>query len=69
MLPWRPELCVGRLPTAPDAVDLGHPDRTVDEAVAAGARTLVVGLANLGGDSEESWLVAWLVGVPARAGL
>lgn len=46
---WRPELCVGqyRLPGA--SIDLGLPDLSFEEAVAAGARTLIYGVANAGG--------------------
>lgn len=70
---WRRELCVGqyRPPGAP--VDLGLPDLTPAAAVAAGARTLVVGIANDGGYIDEAWvpeIVAALeAGLDVAAGL
>ena len=44
---WRPDWCVDQLRL---------PDMTIREAVAAGARTLVVGVANRGGVIGESWI-------------
>lgn len=67
VLQWRPELCVGQLRMTPDAFDLGLPDQTVDEAVAAGAHTLVVGVVNLGGHIEQSWVSVLVEAL--RAGL
>jgi uncharacterized NAD-dependent epimerase/dehydratase family protein len=53
---WRPELCIGqhRLPGA--TVDVGLPDMSLEQAVAAGARTLVIGIVNVGGYIAESWI-------------
>jgi uncharacterized NAD-dependent epimerase/dehydratase family protein len=50
---WRPEQCVGQVRTDPDGVSLGLPDMTMAEGFAAGARTLVVGVANAGGIMAE----------------
>ncbi|MFK7853368.1 MAG: N-acetyltransferase DgcN [Granulosicoccus sp.] len=52
---WRPEHCVGQLRQEGCNADLGLPDVTVEEAVAAGAQTLVVGVANRGGHISEKW--------------
>ncbi len=46
---WDPENCVGQIRLAPTAADLGLPDMTLDDALAAGARTLVIGIAVVGG--------------------
>ena len=46
---WNPEACVGQIRLSPDAADLGLPDMTLDDALAAGARTLVIGIAVVGG--------------------
>lgn len=46
---WSPDACVGQIRLSPDAVDLGLPDMTLDDALAAGARTLVIGIAVVGG--------------------
>ena len=46
---WNPDACVGQIRLSPDAADLGLPDMTLDHALAAGARTLVIGIAVVGG--------------------
>ena len=53
---WRSEWCLGQLRLPGCATDLGLPDMTIAEAVAAGAKTLVVGVANRGGVISDSWL-------------
>lgn len=59
---WRPQDCVGQVRLAGCGADTGLPDVGVDAAAAAGARTLVVGVAPVGGAIAESW-----VGVLAAA--
>ena len=49
MAHWNPDACVGQIRLSPDAADLGLPDMTLDDALAAGARTLVIGIAVVGG--------------------
>jgi uncharacterized NAD-dependent epimerase/dehydratase family protein len=53
---WHPEYCVGqfRLPTC--NADCGLEDMTIEQAVAAGAKTLVIGVANRGGVISDEWL-------------
>jgi uncharacterized NAD-dependent epimerase/dehydratase family protein len=46
---WDRESCVGQLRLIPDAADLGLPDMSVEEAIAAGAKTLIIGIAVVGG--------------------
>jgi uncharacterized NAD-dependent epimerase/dehydratase family protein len=53
---WRPALCAGQLRLSPQAVDLGLPDMSVEEAHAAGARSLVVGTALVGGSIPPDWI-------------
>jgi uncharacterized NAD-dependent epimerase/dehydratase family protein len=53
---WRPDWCLGQLRLPGCQADLSLPDMTLDEAKAAGARTLVVGVANRGGVIAESWI-------------
>lgn len=70
---WRRDKCVGQQ-RAPDCtVDLGLEDMSVDEAIDAGAKTLVVGVAPDGGSFCESWLPTILEaldkGLDAAAGL
>ena len=53
---WRPETCLGQLRLDGCATTLGLPDMTPGQAAAAGARTMVVGVANAGGFIPDSWL-------------
>ena len=46
---WRPEWCVGQHRLENCKANLGLPDMTIDEAVAAGAKSYVVGAVNAGG--------------------
>lgn len=52
---WRPEYCVGQFRQAGCQADLGLPDMSIAEAVTAGAKTLVVGVANRGGHISDGW--------------
>jgi len=52
---WRPKLCLAQLRFG-TAVDLGLPDMTPKDAVAAGARSLIVGVAPVGGSFPETWV-------------
>lgn len=52
---WRPEWCVGQLRLPGCNADLGIPDMTIEEAAAAGVKTLIVGVANRGGVISETW--------------
>lgn len=56
IMEWRHETCVGQWRTASDAVDLGLPDLTPEAAFAAGARTLVIGVAPVGGRIADEWI-------------
>lgn len=53
---WRPELCVGQLRYPGSALDMDVPDMTVTDAVAAGARTLLIGAAPAGGMLPGRWV-------------
>ena len=53
---WRPEWCIGQIRLPGCAADLGIPDLTLDEALAKGCRTLVIGVANAGGVLPEHWV-------------
>ena len=52
---WRPDVCVGQFRQPGCQADLGIPDLSIEQAVKAGAKTLVVGVANRGGVISESW--------------
>jgi uncharacterized NAD-dependent epimerase/dehydratase family protein len=53
---WRPDWCLGQLRLAGCKADLDLPELTLQRAVAEGARTLIVGVANRGGVINEIWL-------------
>lgn len=52
---WRPDNCVGQLRLPGCQADCQLTDMTIEEAVEAGARTMVVGVANRGGVISEEW--------------
>lgn len=52
---WRPENAVGQLRMAGCGADVGLADMTLEQARAAGAKTLVIGVANRGGIISQSW--------------
>ena len=53
---WRPENCLGQLSLPYCNADAGLPEMTVAEARAAGAETLMVGVANRGGVIDPAWI-------------
>ncbi|MHA6264660.1 N-acetyltransferase DgcN [Arenibacterium sp. CAU 1754] len=52
---WRPENAVGQLRLDGCGADVGLTDMTLEQARAAGARTLVIGVANRGGVISPTW--------------
>lgn len=52
---WRPEWCLGQLRLPGCKADLGIADMTIAEAIAKGAKTLIVGVANAGGVLPDHW--------------
>ena len=52
---WRPDYCLGQFRMAGCQADLGLGDMTLEEAAGAGARTLVIGVANRGGIISDAW--------------
>jgi uncharacterized NAD-dependent epimerase/dehydratase family protein len=53
---WRPDAAIGQLRMEGCNADMRLPDMSVAEATAAGARTLVVGVANRGGVISPAWI-------------
>ncbi|MFT3791259.1 MAG: DUF1611 domain-containing protein [Rudaea sp.] len=64
---WRPQWCIGQFRGSECRTTIGIPDMTFEQAVAAGANTLIVGVANAGGVMDEE-TVAHVVQA-LRAGL
>ena len=53
---WRPDICLGQLRLDGCNADLGLPDMTLKDAAEAGAKTLIVGVANRGGIMSDTWV-------------
>ena len=52
---WRPENAVGQFRMEGCGADVGLTDMSLEDAKAAGAKTLVVGVANRGGVISDAW--------------
>lgn len=52
---WRPEFAIGQLRMEGCKADMGLADMSLVEAKAAGAKTLVIGVANRGGVISQAW--------------
>ena len=52
---WIPDLVAGQLRFPDCQVDMGVPDMTVDEAVSQGVRSLIIGVAPIGGIIPDNW--------------
>ncbi|THD76528.1 DUF1611 domain-containing protein [Thalassobius vesicularis] len=52
---WRPEFAVGQFRMDGCKADMKLTDMTLEEAKAAGAKTLVIGVANRGGIISQAW--------------
>ena len=53
---WNPDIAAGQYRMPGCNPDMGLADMTIPEAVAAGCKTIVVGVANRGGIISEAWL-------------
>jgi uncharacterized NAD-dependent epimerase/dehydratase family protein len=62
---WRPEWCLGQLKLPDCGADTGVPDMTIEDAAKAGARTMVVGVANAGGVLPAHWIESILAALDA----
>ncbi|MDO8863201.1 DUF1611 domain-containing protein [Haliea sp. E1-2-M8] len=67
LVDWRRQLCAGQFRLSADTADLGLPDMTIEEAVAAGVKSVVIGTATVGGALPASWQPA--LAAAAEAGL
>jgi uncharacterized NAD-dependent epimerase/dehydratase family protein len=52
---WRPEWCAGQFRLTPETNSLGLIDMNPEQAVSAGARTMVIGTATFGGRLPDAW--------------
>jgi uncharacterized NAD-dependent epimerase/dehydratase family protein len=62
---WAPEKCVGEYALPAATVTTGLPKLKPAEAAARGARSLVIGVANIGGTLNAQWLPALLEALEA----
>lgn len=62
---WAPERCVGELRCEGATVTTGLAQMTPAQAHAAGARSLVIGVANAGGHIPEAWMPSLLQAMEA----
>lgn len=67
LIEWRRDLCLAQIRREGVTVDGGLPDMSIAQAAAAGARSVVIGVASPGGEIPESWLADLIEAV--RAGL
>ncbi len=65
LVDWAPERCLAQLRLPGCAADVGLPDLGMAAAAAAGARTLVVGVAPMGGGIADAWVPALLAALEA----
>ncbi len=70
---WASERCAGQLRFDDCQVDTGLPELDVDSAIDAGVRTVIIGVAPVGGQIQENWLPPLLdlarAGIDIAAGL
>jgi len=70
---WRPDMAIGQLRLDGCKADMKLADMTIAEAVAAGAKTLVIGVANRGGLISPLWrdvlIEALAAGMDVASGL
>ena len=62
---WRPELCIGQYRLRGSGVDLKIPEMMPAEAKAAGAETMIWGVAGVGGTIPEHWVATLFEAVDA----
>ena len=62
---WAPESCVAQLRFPHCNIDAGLPDMSISEAVAAGAKSLLIGSAPVGGAIQANWIPTLLAAIEA----
>lgn len=62
---WAPEACMGELTCAGSASSIGLPALSPREAHDRGARSVVIGVANIGGKLKDSWFAPLLASIEA----
>ena len=52
---WNPDVALGQIRLPGCGADMGLPDMTLEQAKAAGVKTVVIGVANRGGIISDAW--------------
>ena len=65
LVQWAPQSCVAQLRFPDCAIDAGLQDMSVHQAVAAGAKSLLIGSAPVGGAIQENWIPTLLEAIAA----
>jgi len=56
IIEWRKDLVAGQIRFEGNPLDLGVPNLTIEEAVAAGVKSIIIGVAPVGGKIGEDWI-------------
>lgn len=67
LIQWRRELCAGQMRSPGCRVDGGIREMCIEDAVASGVKSIIIGVAPAGGSISEKWIFD--LAVAARAGL
>ncbi len=62
---WRPDWCVGQLRLPGCEADAKRPDMSIPAAAQAGAKTMIVGVANAGGVLPDHWIASIVEAIEA----
>jgi uncharacterized NAD-dependent epimerase/dehydratase family protein len=65
LVQWAPEHCVAQHRFARCEVDTGLPNMSIAEAAQAGAKSLLIGSAPVGGAMQENWIASLLEAIAA----
>ena len=57
---WAPDKCIAQYRFPQCEIDTGLPDHTITEAAAAGAKSLLIGCAPVGGAIQDNWMPSLL---------
>jgi len=59
ILQWCPEMVAGQLRSEGNTLDFDVPDMSVPQALAAGVKSLIIGVAPVGGSLDQRWLAVF----------
>ena len=65
LVQWAPELCLAQHRFPECEVDIGLNDLSIEEAVKAGAKSLLIGSAPVGGAIQNNWIPSFLEAIAA----